>query len=122
MEDIMKGSILKKLRKDAGLTQNELGEKLKLSPSTIRMIELDERKGNSQTLAKIATFFNVSEDYLEGRELDEDDLKLKNFLELLVKENIITDTNNIPENIQTIIMYNIKQELERIMKETSEDN
>jgi len=122
MEDIMKGSILKKLRKDAGLTQNELGEKLKLSPSTIRMIELDERKGNSQTLAKIAKFFNVSEDYLEGRELDEEDLKLKNFLELLVKENIITDTNNIPENIQTIIMYNIKQELDRIMKETSEDN
>jgi len=117
----MKGSILRKLRKSAELTQEELAEKLGLSPSTIRMIELEQRKGNSKTLTKISEFFKVSEDYLEGREPEEEDLKLKNFLELLVKENIITDTNDIPENIQTIIMYNIKQELERIMQENSED-
>lgn len=117
----MKGSILKKLRKNAELTQGELAEKLGLSPSTIRMIELDQRKGNKQTLTKISEFFQVSEDYLEGRESTEGDDKLKKFLELLVKENVITDTDNIPEGIQTIIMYNIKQELERIMQENSED-
>lgn len=118
----MKGSILKKLRDSAGLTQKELAEKLQISDSTIRMIELGYREGTKKNVAKIANFFDVSVDYLEGRELQREDDKLKDFLELLVKENIITNPNDIPEGIQTLIMYNIKQELDRIMKENSEND
>jgi len=121
MEGIMKGSILRELRKEAGFTQTELAEKLDLSDSTVRMIELGKREGTKKNVARIAEFFDVSVDYLEGRELQESDDKLKNFLELLVKENIINDTENIPKEIQTIIMYNIKEELDRIMKENSGD-
>ncbi|WP_346905939.1 helix-turn-helix domain-containing protein [Clostridium sp.] len=118
----MKGSILRQLRKKAGLTQAELAQKVDLSDSTIRMIELGNREGTKKNVAKIAEFFDVSVDYLEGRESrEESDDKLKKFLELLVKENVIKDTENIPDGIQTIIMYNVKQELERIMKENSDD-
>lgn len=117
----MKGSILRELRKKAGLTQTELAQKLDLSDSTVRMIELGNREGTKKTVARIAEFFDVSVDYLEGRELQESDDKLKNFLELLVKENVIKDTGNIPKEIQTLIMYNVKEELTRIMKENSGD-
>ena len=121
MEGIMKGSILRELRKKAGLTQAELAQKLDLSDSTIRMIELGNREGTKKNVAKIAEFFDVSVDYLEGRESQESDDKLKKFLELLIKENVIKDTENIPEGIQTIIMYNVKEELDRIMKENSDN-
>lgn len=117
----MKGSILRELRKQAGLTQAELAKKLDLSDSTIRMIELGNREGTKKNVAKIAEFFDVSVDYLEGRESHESDDKLKKFLELLVKEDVIKDTENIPKEIQTIIMYNVKEELDRIMKENSDD-
>lgn len=116
----MKGSILRKLRENAGLTQKELAEKLDISDSTVRMIELGKREGTKKNVSKIAEFFDVSVDYLEGREAQKGDDKLKDFLELLVKENVITDPDNIPKDIQTIIMYNIKQELDRIMKENSD--
>lgn len=116
----MKGSILKELRENAGLTQKELAKKLDISDSTVRMIELGKREGTKKNVNKIAEFFNVSVDYLEGREAQKSDDKLKDFLELLVKENVITDPDNIPKDIQTIIMYNIKQELDRIMKENSD--
>lgn len=55
---------LRILRKNAGLTQLELGEKLMLAPSTIGMYEQGRREPDSEVLVKISRFFDVSVDYL----------------------------------------------------------
>lgn len=132
----MVGEILKELRKNADLTQKELADKIGMSDSSIRMIELGKRSGTKNSTKKIADFFNVPVTYLEGRAdingnlystSDNDintndkntDDKINEFLNILVEEKVITDANNIPESIEKLIMYNIKQELDKILKERS---
>lgn len=63
----MDSNILKELRVNEGLTQQQLGESVGVSGSTIRMMELGKRKGSIEILRSLADFFNVSIDYLEGR-------------------------------------------------------
>lgn len=58
---------LKELRNKKGMSQRELANFLQLSPSAIAMYETGQREPDSETLKKIADFFNVSIDYLLGR-------------------------------------------------------
>lgn len=63
----MFGSNLKKLREDAGLSQEQLGEVIGVSKSTIGMYEQGKRMPNTNTILKdIASYFGVSIDYLVG--------------------------------------------------------
>lgn len=55
---------LKKLRKEAGLTQKQLADKLNISPSTVAMYESGKRTPDPKVVVTIAEFFNVSTDYL----------------------------------------------------------
>ena len=59
---------IKQLRLDNKLSQEELSKKLNLSRSTVNMYERGEREPDFNTLNKIATFFDVSVDYLLGNE------------------------------------------------------
>ena len=59
---------LKELRQQFGLTQNKLAEKLNISRSTIAMYETNASEPDFATVEKIAELFNVSVDYLLGRE------------------------------------------------------
>ena len=59
--------ILKQLRQERGITQNKLAEKLGLSRSTIAMYETNASEPDLETLNSIASFFNVSIDYLLER-------------------------------------------------------
>lgn len=61
---------LKELRQEKRLTQDKLAEKLGLSRSTISMYETGGSEPDMQTLKSIANFFNVSIDYLMGRDVD----------------------------------------------------
>lgn len=58
---------IKQLRKEKGIYQKELAEYLGVSRPTITQYESGTRKPDPDTLKKIATFFNVSLDYLLGR-------------------------------------------------------
>lgn len=64
----MFGKNLKKLRNNQKLTQQELAIKLKVAPSTIGMYESGKRMPDADVLNKIADIFNVSIDYLLGRD------------------------------------------------------
>ena len=59
---------LKELRTKRGYSQSELAEKLHVSKSTISMIEAGARQPSVEVLELIADFFNVSLDYLKGKE------------------------------------------------------
>jgi transcriptional regulator with XRE-family HTH domain len=64
----MVGVILKKLRKQSGLSQKELADILEVSQQAISFYESDTKDPNNDVLQKIADYFNVSTDYLLGRE------------------------------------------------------
>lgn len=61
---------IKELRLQKGITQNKLAEKLGLSRSTIAMYETDGSEPDLLTLSKLASFFDVSIDYLIGKVVD----------------------------------------------------
>lgn len=62
---------LKTLRKQKGITQSKLAEKLGISRSTIAMYETNSSEPDLETLSAIAAFFNVSIDYLLDRNIDD---------------------------------------------------
>lgn len=68
---------LKQLRTEAGLTQNELAEKLQMSKGAIGNYESGQREPNMDTLDTIADFFNVELDYLRGRTNTRPELSLE---------------------------------------------
>ncbi|MCK8827128.1 helix-turn-helix domain-containing protein [Natroniella acetigena] len=58
------GRRLKKLRKEAELTQAKLAKELNIGESTISLYESGNREPDYQILKRIADYFNVSVDYL----------------------------------------------------------
>lgn len=62
----MIGDKIEELRKSKGMTQEELGEKLATSPSTIGMYEQNRRTPDIYKFASVAEIFGVSTDYLLG--------------------------------------------------------
>lgn len=59
---------LRQLREDKGLSQLQLALKLGLNQNTISRYENCQREADYQTLIAFADFFDVSIDYLIGRE------------------------------------------------------
>ena len=79
------GTKLKSLRKQAGMTQQELATKLGITKSVVSYYELSERTPSPEVLKDLAIIFHVSSDYLLGIErtktidvsdLSDDEIKL----------------------------------------------
>ncbi len=62
--------ILKGLREERGLTQKNIADACKVSPTCICQLETGARSPTGSTLLSLADFFNCSIDYLMGREDD----------------------------------------------------
>lgn len=121
------GEKLKEIRKDIGITQKELANKIGVKRTTVAGYETKGKEPSYQTLIKIARALDCSLDYLLGYvEENEEKIKSKNInsdlenfynrlserkdLQLLLKE-----TENLnPESIKRIvkIINLIKEEKE----------
>lgn len=62
--------ILKALRLEANLSQNELAKRLYLSQAAVAKWEMRKTEPTATALIKLSEFFNVSVDYLLGVEDD----------------------------------------------------
>lgn len=62
------GFRLKNLRKNAGMTQNELADRLSKSGSAVRMWELGSNEPDINTLVELSSIFDCSLDYLMCRD------------------------------------------------------
>ena len=60
--------MLKELRKSKNISQLRLALDLNMNQNTISRYENMERQADYETLIKFADYFNVSVDYLLGRE------------------------------------------------------
>ena len=93
------GKRVKELRQRAGLTQQQLAERILVSKAAISNYELYERNPSPEILIKLARVFHVSTDYLLGIEekiqvldvsdlTDEDVEVLEQTATLLRKKNL----------------------------------
>ncbi|MBC9788585.1 helix-turn-helix domain-containing protein [Carnobacterium maltaromaticum] len=87
------GMRLKQLRTENKMTQTELGEKLNVTKASISGYENGTRNPDQESLVKIAEIFNVSTDYLLGK-----DENKKKYYELTDK-----DEKDISERLQVMI-------------------
>lgn len=62
------GVRLKELRKQAGLTQSQVAERVGVTKSVVSFYEKQERSPSPDVLIKLAAIFHVSTDYLLGLE------------------------------------------------------
>ena len=60
------GNILKKLRAQERMTQQQLADRLGVTKSVVSYYELQERSPSPETLIKLASIFHVTTDYLLG--------------------------------------------------------
>ena len=70
---------LRRLIDDADISQKELAQEIKMSPSTLANYVQGSRSPDYDTLMSIARYFNVTTDYLLGFQLDkaEDHMEIK---------------------------------------------
>lgn len=97
------GSRLKLLRKHLGITQKDLAEHFLLDRSTISKYEKDLMLPESKLLISLASFFNVSIDYLLGitdikKDLNFDNLSLQDKCGLMISQKLYDSGFRITEN------------------------
>ncbi|MGM0410523.1 MAG: helix-turn-helix domain-containing protein [Bacillota bacterium] len=69
------GKIIKKLRKENNMTQEDLAKKIGITRGAVGLYERGERKIDYKTINKLADIFGVSSDYLLGRVDNEEPVK-----------------------------------------------
>jgi len=114
----LKGEIIRKLRTEKSLTQNDLAKILEVSASSIAMLESNKRSGNRDVETKMANFFKVSRDYLAGATTDENTIEnnpkrklVSELLESLLDAGMIKDINNIDKDTEKMIMDMVRTEM-----------
>jgi len=93
----MLGEKIKELRKKKKMTQQDVANKLKLAKSTISQYENNINEPDNKTLIKIADMFEVTVDYLLGRDPNPT-LSQSEKEEMRVTEELINMLENIPSN------------------------
>lgn len=110
---------LAKLRKDAGMSQFELAERLGVSQQTISKYEKGTRQPDNATLLKLSEIFNCSVDYLLGRTDDpsprDETSTVSDLEELLKQDTLMFDGEPLDEEAKEGILRFLK-----LVKETSE--
>lgn len=99
----MIGERIKELRKSKKMSQSELGKFIGVSQTTVTAWENGRAEPSSSYVAKLATFFNVSTDYLLGRNPKENDLKTADKNVQLIAAHI--DDGTTPEEMNDILTY-----------------
>lgn len=80
------GERIKKLREDINISQKDLGECIGVSDVMISMYEQNKNYPSINTILKLSDYFNVSIDYLFGREDQDDNIKFNLFIKEIRSE------------------------------------
>lgn len=109
------GQNIQMLRKEAGLTQKELAEKIVVAPITIQQYERDVREPSFETIEKIATALGV--EWIDvfavdgKREVQKQRKKSDDFTEK--ESQLLSHFRNLNDNGQTVAVERV-QELAQI--------
>ncbi len=94
---------LKLARKQSGMTQKEVADNIGVGQSTYKNYECGIREPNGDTIVELANLFNVTTDYLLGREPAPDPFADLN-LDAASEMNVIDKYMSLPPNIRACLM------------------
>lgn len=120
----MLGKKIAELRKKRGLSQYQLAKELGFSRGKLANYEQGSRQPDYETLSLIASYFNVSVDYLLGNETPRSGLGLRGLVPLLSKIDL-SENNNVlyykGERISKEELYLIQTTIEAHRKIKNKD-
>ena len=93
----MLGARIAALRREAGLNQAELAQRLRISPSAVGMYEQGRREPSADTLVAMAQLFGVSTDYLLTGQAAEKD---QNTLETMLRNRITSADRHMTQRTE----------------------
>jgi transcriptional regulator with XRE-family HTH domain len=97
----MLGQRLKQLRADRSINQIQLAQELGVNQGTVGKWETDSRKPDVETLGRLAEYFDVTIDYLLGRD------KQDSVIAVLTRK-----LNTIPEEDRPFILDTLNSTLD----------
>lgn len=100
----MIGMRLRELREAKGLSRKAVAEKINIDQTTYGKYELNKREPDSETLKKLADFFEVTVDYLLGREIKTQPDPKPPKKEIVLSEKEMKDIKHKAENIAAGMM------------------
>lgn len=109
---------IKELRKQRGMSQSELAQKIDVSTSAVGMYEQGRREPDTSTLLKIARFFDVSVDFLIGASDIETSFDINS-----ISKNIAKDLLNQPALMFNAELYTSDEldDLSKIIEKSVRD-
>ena len=122
MKGVINMNRLKELRKQKGLTQQELADKISVSKITVLRWENEERQIKPEKAQQLADHFGVSVGYLLGYDdvpkelIDELELQLDNILTPTEKEDLENNPelrNHYLSIVRNRLLYNQRKEVEK---------
>ncbi|CAM2844326.1 MULTISPECIES: helix-turn-helix domain-containing protein [Clostridium] len=104
--------ILSKLRKNKGLTLEELSSKTGISKNMLWHLEKGDRTGTVETLKKLSEFYQVSLDYITN---NSQRVKLvDDFLQELINKGIIANSNDIDKEMEEKLLNFIRTRVDKL--------
>lgn len=110
------GQRLKRLRVESGLTQEELGKKIKLSKSNISKYESGDVEPNMQTIIEISRLFKCSTDFLLGATDDPGEKAKENELTFDIERLSIESKEELQKYVHLLKM---KDQMDKSKEEQS---
>ncbi|MBO5449768.1 MAG: helix-turn-helix transcriptional regulator [Ruminococcus sp.] len=119
----MIADMLKKLRENKKLTQQDVADGINVNSSTYKNYEYGRREPDLETVSKLADFYGVTTDYLLGRDTGEpepiDSLASQFNMSALEKE-ILDNYLALPENMRGDLMEFLQKSVEKVMNESGD--
>lgn len=112
----MIADILKILRQQHNYTLQQVADGINVNASTYKNYEYGRREPDLETISKIADFYNVTTDFLLGR-----DPAQTNDLNSMV-DSIFNKCGALPENMRTIVTEFLLKVVEESKKEQDKAN
>lgn len=116
---------LKQARKNKGMTQKEVADVLGVGQSTYKNYECGVREPNGDTIVALANLFNVTTDYLLGRETGEPDAIEKlvgEFNMSALEKEILDNYLNLPKQMRGDLMDFLQKTVQKVMDESKNDS
>lgn len=108
------GKTIKDLRLSFNLSRKELAEKINYSKTIINYWENNEKMPNVQAIIALADFFNVTTDYLTGRELEDGRV-------IIQETELPNDENNLLTNYRKL-SSDLKESAQEYLKSLNNIN
>lgn len=111
------GEKIKALRENLNISQRAFGESLGKDQRSVSNWEVGSARPPFEVLQQICKIYNIDISYFTGestvveKPVEKEDDPVRDLLNKLVEQKIITDPDNIPESVVKIIMDAVRMDL-----------